>query len=98
MKTPTVAQLTLPEIIQYQAAHVTTRTRKIGDGRFAAIGAIYCAGRRGMYVTGLGATRSQALKSVNYTLETGRPFPANFRGNLPDAAWESEMGLRAIGA
>lgn len=91
------APLTLPEAANYLAAHIITHTRKIGDGRFAAIGALYFMGQRGMYLTGLGSTRDQALKSVNYTLETGRPLPKNHRVRLPDAARESERRLRAMG-
>lgn len=89
--------LELPETINYQAAQAVTRTRKIGEGRFAAIGAIYFGGRRGLYHVGLGATRSQAQKSLDYTLETGRPLPAGYRGPVPDAAYASERHLRAIG-
>lgn len=90
-------QLELPETINYTPLCQTTRTRKLSNGQFAAVGALYFGGKRGLYFTGIGATRGQAVKSVEYTLETGRPLPRNYRGAVPGAARDSERRLRAMG-
>ncbi|MHB8447832.1 MAG: hypothetical protein ACYC9P_07900 [Rudaea sp.] len=75
----------LPEAVRYSAAHITTRTHKLPDGRFAAVGAIYFLGRRGLYVSAVGATRRQAERSVKKILDPD-----------PHAADRSERCMREM--
>lgn len=76
----------LPKMVDYGAAHITTRTRKLAESRFAAIGAIYFMGRRGMYVASVGSSRAKAERAVMNILEPD-----------PGAAYRSERFLRAAG-
>lgn len=76
---------TLPESVNYSAAHITVRTHKVAPNRFAAVGAIYFLGQRGMYVSAAGSTRRQAENAVNAILDPD-----------PRAAYRTESRLRMM--
>ena len=76
----------LPETVDYRPAHITTKTHTLGNGRFAAIGAIYFMGQRGFYLCSVGSTRRQAEQTLSSILDPD-----------PDAAYRSEARLRMMG-
>lgn len=83
---PKLGPLEYPETSADGAAHITTKTHKLGPDRFAAVGAIYFMGYRGMYVSAMGNTRRAAEKAVLSILDPN-----------PNAAYQSEARLRAMG-
>lgn len=88
----------LPEQVNYTPLHATTRTHKIGEGRFCAVGALYFGGRRGLYLSCIASSRRQAEAAALYALEHGQQKPLTERGRARDFAWESERFLRAMEA
>ena len=83
---PKLGPLEYRETSDYGAAHMVSKTHKIGEGRFAAVGAVFFQGCRCMYVSAVGATRRAAEKAVLAILDPD-----------PYAAERSERRLRAMG-
>ncbi len=83
---PKLGKLELPALVSYTPAHIDSRTSKLADGRFAAVGAIYFQGYRGRYVSAIGSTRADAERNVMAILDPD-----------PTAAYRSESRLRAMG-
>ena len=78
--------LEYPETTNYTPGHISTKTAKLPNGQFGAIGAIFFMGKRGQYVGAVGRTRYQAEKAVMAILDPD-----------PHAAWRSETRLRMMG-
>lgn len=83
---PKLGKLEYPDMIDYGAACILSKTSKLPDGRYGAVGAIFFMGHRGIYVGAVGATRHAAEKAVMSILEPD-----------PNAAYRSERRLRAMG-
>jgi hypothetical protein len=77
--------LEYPETKDYTPAHIVSKTTKLDNGRFGAIGALYFMGQRGMYVGATGNTRHAAERAVMAILDPN-----------PYAAEQSERRLRAM--
>lgn len=78
--------LEYPELSHDGTARIVTKTHKLAPNRFAAVGAIYFRGYRGMYVSAVAHSRRAAEKAVMAILEPD-----------PNAAYRSEARLRAMG-
>jgi hypothetical protein len=81
-----IGPMELRPTIAYGAASIVSKTHRVAPNRFAAVGAIYFRGHRGMYVSATGETRRQAEANVMAILDPD-----------PRAASRSESRLRAMG-
>ena len=59
-----------PDTIPVQNAQLASKTRKLPDGQFEAVAALFFMGRRGLTVYATGATRNQAAKLAIGATET----------------------------
>jgi hypothetical protein len=83
---PKLGPLEYPALSYDSTPRVVTKTHKLAANRFAAVGAIYFKGYRGMYLCAVGETRRAAEKAVMSILDPD-----------PNAAYRSEARLRAMG-
>ena len=98
-KVASVKMLELPQEIKYTALCQLDKTRKLGDGRFAAVAALYFGGKRGLYTTVIAESRSKALRMASDFIEGGPRalHDASYAEWARNAAYRSESRLRAMG-
>jgi hypothetical protein len=65
-----------PETIRSQAAQLSSKTRRLPDGRFEAAAAIFFMGQRGMTVYAVASSRYRAEKEVTRATETQSNYSA----------------------
>ena len=61
--------LTYPETVEYKAAYVASKSRRLADGRFEAVAAFFFGGVRRNQKTAIGKTRHEAFRLARAALK-----------------------------
>jgi len=91
--------LAFPETTDYRALHQAEKTRRLPDGRFACVAALYFQGQRGAYVTVIAETRARAIRTASDYLNCGQQALTDplYAARMRNVAERSEARLRAMG-
>ncbi len=95
----TLKPLALPESIDYHALCQVEKTRKLKNGGFACVAALYFLGQRGAYITVVAETRGRAIRGASDFIQSGQRalIDPSFAAGMRNAAARSESRLRAMG-
>jgi hypothetical protein len=91
--------LAFPETINYTPLHQMEKTRRMADGRFACVAALYFNGLRGAYVTVIAETRGRAIRDASDYINCGQRAltDPSYAARMRSVAERSEHRLRAMG-
>lgn len=82
-----------PETVVAQNCYTASKTRKLADGRFEAVAAIFFMGKRGMTVYAVSSSRYLALKEANRAIKS----QSNYRSALADGRITLKPSAKATG-